>query len=125
MLLLLVLLSTVRAESPGVLPEGSQVVYTGAGVTTFNQMTQSGEVTTRDREVRIRGDLYGSVGLADRLQLSASVPAVVSFIADSPERLPCPGLLQDEGYCEPYVTAGQGRLDLRYQLLRRDSAVLH
>lgn len=119
MLLWTLMLSLARAESAGVIPAGAGVLYSGAGVTTFNQMTQDGAVITRDREVRLRGDVYGALGLARRLQLSASVPVVASFMVDDSSRLPCPGLLQDEGYCETYVTAGQGRVDLRYQVLQR------
>ena len=118
LLSLLLTLLAARAESPGTLPGGAAVVYTGAGVTTFNRLTQDGEVQLRDREVRLRGDLYGSVGLTDRLQLSASAPLVASFVVDNPDELPCPGLLQSEGYCDSYVTVGQGRAELRYGVRR-------
>lgn len=123
MLLGLLFLLSARAESPGTLPGGSKVIYTGVGVTSFNRLTQNGEVRVRDREVRPRGELYGSLGLTDRLQLSASVPLVGSFVVDNPDELPCPDLLADEGYCETYVTAGQGRLDLRYNLVRNQPLV--
>lgn len=112
-----------QAESPGVLPKGAAVVYAGGGGTTFGtlrQTTAAGttEVVDRDRELRPRLDLYGSLGLTEGLQLSASVPVVASWVADDPALLPCPDLLQSEGYCESYVTVGQARADARYGLLR-------
>lgn len=92
--------SSSLAESPGTLPGGAKVVYSGVGVTTFNRLTQNGEAVLRDREVRSRLDLYGSYGLTDRLQVSVSAPVVHSFVVDDPDELPCPNLLSAEGYCE-------------------------
>lgn len=117
--LLLAVLGLAHAESPGVLSKGAAVLYSGAGLTTFGQLTQNGEVVTRDRELRPRLDLYGSLGLLDGLQASVSAPLVYSTVLDDPGELPCPGLLQSEGYCESYVTVGQARVDLRYGVLRR------
>lgn len=116
-------LGVAQAESAGTLPGGSQVVYTGLGLTTFSQLDQGGGVTERDRELRGRLDLYGSLGLTDALQLSLSAPVVASTIADDPNHLPCPGLLPGEGYCESYLTLGQARLDARYGLLREKAKV--
>lgn len=116
---LLALLTTAHAESPGTLPGGSKVIYAGGGFTTFSDLTQGDEVVERDRELRFRGDLYGSVGLTDRVQLSASVPLVYSTIADDPEQLPCPDLLASEDYCASYFTAGQARLDGRVAIAQK------
>jgi len=114
------LLSTsARAESPGTLPAGSKVVYAGGGFTTFNSLTQGDEVVVRDRELRFRGDLYGSLGLTERFQLSMSVPLVYSTIADNPDELPCPDLLASEDYCASYFTVGQARLDGRVAITQK------
>lgn len=112
----LVMLSGLAyAESPGTLPKGSEVVYAGAGVTTFSQLDQGGGSTDRDRELRTRADLYGSMGVTERFQLSASIPLVYSTVVDRGADIwPCPEFLPGEGYCESYVTAGQARLDARY-----------
>jgi hypothetical protein len=123
MLLLLMLAGPAQAESAGTLPKGSEVVYTGLGFTTFSQLDQGGGITERDRELRTRLDLYGSLGLTDALQLSLSAPVVYSTIADDPDNLPCPGLLPGEGYCESYATLGQARLDARYGLVNKQGKV--
>ncbi len=124
MLLTALLLSAVsRAESPGTLSKGAKVLYAGAGLSSFSQLDQDGSTTQRDRGVRSRADLYGSFGLTDALQVSASVPVVYSAIVDATDTLPCPGLLPAEGYCEAYATVGQARLDLRYGVLREGGAL--
>ncbi len=117
-LLLLATTAPARAESPGVLPKGSEVVYAGGGFTSFSSLTQGDTTVERDRELRFRGDLYGSFGLTDRLQVSASVPLIYSTIADDSALLPCPNLLQAEGHCESYFTVGQARLDGRVAILQ-------
>lgn len=104
------------AESPGTLPAGSRVVYAGGGYTSFSELDQGGTVVERDRGQRMRADLYGSAGLTERFQLSASVPLVYSQVADDPSLAPCPELLPAEGYCDRYFTVGQARLDGRVAL---------
>ena len=128
LLSLALLVAPAGAESPGVLPKGSEVVYSGAGFTTFGSLKQRdaagrSEVVQRDRELRPRVDLYGSLGLTDGLQLSASVPVVGSVVSDDPALQPCPQLLQSEGYCDSYLTVGEARIDARYGLLRRRTKV--
>ena len=123
MLSLLLFVGAAHAESAGTLPKGSEVVYTGLGFTTFSQLDQGGGIAERDRELRTRLDLYGSLGLTDALQLSLSAPVVHSTIADDADNLPCPDLLPGEGYCESYVALGQARLDARYGLVRKQAKV--
>lgn len=116
---MLLLVGAAQAESAGTLPEGSQVVYTGLGLTTFSALDQGSGVVERDRGLRTRLDLYGSLGLTDAMQLSLSAPVIYSTVADDPDNLPCPNLLPGEGYCESYATLGQARLDGRYGLVRK------
>lgn len=106
------------AESPSTLPAGSKVLYSGLGVSTFSQLDQGGGTTARDRAVKPRLDLYGSMGLTERVQLSLSAPLAMGFVVDAPDRLPCPNLLQDENYCSTWATVGPARLDGRVALLR-------
>jgi len=108
------LLAIAMADEPTTLPAGSASVYSGVGVSTFRRLNDS----LRDRSVKARLDLYGSYGLHDRLQLSLSAPLLYGTVVDDPDTLPCPGVLASEGYCDPYVTVGPGRLDLRSPLVR-------
>ena len=124
LLSLALLVALASAESPGVLPRGSEVIYSGVGFSTFSALQQTdaagqSETVERDRELRPRVDLYGSFGLTDGLQVSASVPVVGSVIAEDAAVGPCPELLQSEGYCESYLTVGEARLDARYGVMRK------
>jgi hypothetical protein len=68
--------------------------------------------------VKVRADLWGGVGLHERLQLTASMPLLYGAVVDDPAQLPCPNLLASESYCDPYLTVGPARLDARTPLVR-------
>jgi hypothetical protein len=111
--------ATAHAESAGTLPKGSEVIYAGLGLTTFAKLDRGNGVEDRDREVRPRLDLYGSLGLTERLQISLSVPVVYSTVIDDPDAQPCGVFYPEPTYCDAYMTLGSARLDSRLALLRK------
>lgn len=102
------------ADEPTTLPAGSASVYSGAGVSSFRRLDDN----VRDRSVKARVDLWGGVGLHERLQLSLSAPLLYGAVVDDPAQLPCPNLLTAESYCDPYLTMGPSRLDARTPIVR-------
>lgn len=107
------LLAPARAESAGTLPAGSATIYGGAGIGTFRYGSSGLE---RDRQWRARADLYGAIGLGERLQLSLDGPLAVNWVQERSGVGPCPTDGYEGDYCDTTATAGEVGLHARYRL---------
>jgi hypothetical protein len=101
------------AESAGTLPAGSAVAYGGLALGSF-QYGSSGLI--RDRQLRARADLYGAVGLTDRLQLSLDAPVMRTWVLELEDRGPCPTDGYEGDYCDPVTGVGEAGLHARYRV---------
>ena len=112
-------ISIASAESAQTLPAHSQVVYAGLGLNTYEQLQftdgTGSEDQTLDRGLRTRLDLYGAMGLHERLTLSAILPVVHSTVLDDDDRGPCPDGQPFDDFCTAFTTLGPSALGLRFR----------
>ena len=101
------------AESAGTLPAGAVTLYGGVGLGTF-QYGSSGML--RDRQWRPRVDLYGALGVTERLQVSLDGPFAAVWVQEKADEGPCPTDGYEGDYCDTTITAGEIGLHARYRL---------
>ena len=107
-LFLPVVIARAVAETASVLPAHAVVLYSGPGVTTFNQLNTGltgGFVEEREvpRAFQIRLDVYAVWSPLERLQLSLYVPPTYAFAID---------------HSEPRLSVAQAGVQARWALSR-------
>ncbi|MFZ5477996.1 MAG: hypothetical protein ACOZNI_14575 [Myxococcota bacterium] len=103
------------AETAGTLEGGSGVIYGGPAASTYAHLAGSGAPGSGGRLARAlqaRLDLYGAVGLSDRVQVGAYVPLVYSTVV---ERLS--NCDNEPDFCAPVATVGMAGVQGRVRVL--------
>lgn len=114
-MLLLLLSPLALAESAATFPQGGASLYAGLGAYSFQKLrlgADPADTSTLYRDVTARAELYGGVGVTDRLMVTLSVPLVHSRVLDPPARDP-------SFPCGPISTVGTVAATVRYQIHRR------
>jgi len=115
--LLLALPIPALAETAHVLPEGAAAIYSGLGAGTFATGSSG---LDRDRQLRLRLDLYAAVSLGPSLQLSADLQGQHNRVLEDPTQGPCPAA---DDYCDPTTAFGESGVHLRRQVETRGPAL--